>query len=113
MSEQAALGSHLGLRRGGGRALLEVCVGSQRPFRVFVCQQSDLSVVKAERGTGKAQRCVHAADRKAEDLVSPGRGRPRCRDGPGAAAAPRAGGRRRAATADVPEKRKMGFSVGN
>lgn len=28
MSEQAALGSHLGLRRGGGRALLEVCVGS-------------------------------------------------------------------------------------
>lgn len=52
MSEQAALGSHLGLRRRGGRALLEVCVGSQRLFRVFVCQQSDLSVVKAERGTG-------------------------------------------------------------
>lgn len=91
MSEQAALGSHLGLRRGGGRALLEVCVGSQRPFRVFVCQQRDLSVVKAERGTGKPQRCVHAADRKAEDLVSPGRGRPRCRDGLGATAAPRAG----------------------
>lgn len=41
MSEQAALGSHLGLRRGGGRALLEVCVGSQRPFRVFVCQQRE------------------------------------------------------------------------
>lgn len=60
--------------------------------------------LSAERGTGKAQRCVHAADRKAEDSVSPGRGRPRCRDGLGAAAAPRAGGRRRAATADVPEK---------
>lgn len=71
--------------------MLEMCVGSQRPFRVFVCQQRDLSVVKAERGTGKAQRCVHAADRKAEDSVSPGRGRPRCRDGLGAAAAPRAG----------------------
>lgn len=47
MSEQAALGSHLGLRRGGGRALLEVCVGSQRPFRVFVCQQ------RFKRGKGR------------------------------------------------------------
>lgn len=44
-----------------------------------------------ERDRGKPQRCVHAADRKAEDSVSPGRGRPRCRDGLGAAAAPRAG----------------------
>lgn len=89
--------------------MLEVCVGSS----VRLSAERFKRGKGRERDRGKPQRCVHAADRKAEDLVSLGRGRPRCRDGPGAVAAPRAGGRRRAATADVPEKRKMGFSVGN